>query len=120
MSWFNDYTDISDITPKEYAHALTMTGSKVEGIENMGGEISNVVTGKVLTCEMHPDSDHLHVCTVDAGTGEALQIVCGAPNVKEGIIVPVALHGSTLPGGITIKKGKLRGVPSLKVYASLP
>jgi len=112
MSWFNDYTDISDITPKEYAHALTMTGSKVEGIENMGGEISNVVTGKVLTCEMHPDSDHLHVCTVDAGTGEALQIVCGAPNVKEGIIVPVALNGSTLPGGITIKKGKLRGVES--------
>lgn len=112
MSWFNDYTDISGITPKEYAHALTMTGSKVEGIENMGGEIENVVTGKVLTCQMHPDSDHLHVCTVDAGTGEALQIVCGAPNVKEGIIVPVALHGSKLPGGVTIKKGKLRGVES--------
>ncbi len=112
MSWFNDYTDVSGITPKEYAHALTMTGSKVEGIENMGKDIENVVTGKILTCEDHPDSDHLHVCTVDAGTGEALQIVCGAPNAKEGLIVPVALSGAKLPGGITIKKGKLRGVES--------
>lgn len=112
MSWFNDYTDISGVTPKEYAHALTMTGSKVEGVENMGKDIEKVVTGKVLTCEMHPDSDHLHVCTVDAGTGEVLQIVCGAPNVKAGIIVPVALNGSKLPGGVTIKKGKLRGVES--------
>lgn len=112
MSWFNDYTDISGITPKEYAHALTMTGSKVEGIENMGAEIEKVVTGKVLTCEMHPDSDHLHICTVDARTGETLQIVCGAPNVKAGIIVPTALNGAKLPGGITIKKGKLRGAES--------
>ena len=112
MSWFNDYTDISEITPKEYAHALTMTGSKVEGIENMGKDIENVVTGKILTCVDHPDSDHLHVCTVDAGTGEALQIVCGAPNAKAGLIVPVALSGAKLPGGINIKKGKLRGVES--------
>ncbi len=112
MSWFSDYTDISGITPKEYDHALTMTGSKVECIENMGKDIENVVAGKVLTCQMHPDSDHLHVCTVDAGTGEVLQIVCGAPNVCEGLIVPVALPGAKLPGGITIKKGKLRGVES--------
>ncbi len=112
MSWFNDYTDIKDITPKEYAHALTMTGSKVEGIENMGAEIENVVTGKVLTCCDHPDSDHLHLCTVDAGTGEILDIVCGAPNVREGIIVPVALNGAKLPGGVTIKKGKIRGAIS--------
>ena len=112
MSWFNDYTDISGITPKEYAHALTMTGSKVEGIENMGKDIENVVTGRILTCEDHPDSDHLHVCTVDAGVGEVLQIVCGAPNAKVGMIVPVALSGAKLPGGINIKKGKLRGVES--------
>ncbi len=112
MSWFNDYTDISEITPKEYAHALTMTGSKVEGIENMGKDIEKVVTGKILTCVDHPDSDHLHVCTVDAGGGEVLQIVCGAPNAKAGMIVPVALSGAKLPGGINIKKGKLRGVES--------
>ena len=110
MSWLNDYMDI-DVEPKEYSDRLTMTGSKVEGYESMGEAVQNVVTGKVLTCEDHPDSDHLHVCTVDAGTGEILQIVCGAPNVKAGIIVPVALVGATLPGG-KIKKGKLRGVES--------
>ena len=112
MSWLSDYMDISGITPKNYADRLTMTGSKVEGVESLGGELDKVVTGRVLTCEPHPDSDHLSVCTVDAGTGEELQIVCGAPNVKAGIIVPVALHGSTLPGGVKIKKGKLRGVMS--------
>lgn len=110
MSWLNDYMDI-DVTPKEYSDRLTMSGSKVEGYESMGDAVQNVVTGKVLTCEDHPDSDHLHVCTVDAGTGEILQIVCGAPNVKAGIIVPVALVGAVLPGG-KIKKGKLRGVES--------
>ncbi len=112
MSWFNDYTDMSGITPKQYADALTMSGSKVEGVENAGDSLQKVVTGKVLTCVDHPDSDHLHICTVDAGVGEELQIVCGAPNVKPDIIVPVALDGSTLPGGVTIKKGKLRGVES--------
>ena len=112
MSWLSDYTDIEGITPQQYADKLTMTGSKVEGVENLGGELSGVVTGKVLECEPHPDSDHLSVCQVDAGTGEVLQIVCGAPNVKAGVIAPVALNGSTLPGGVKIKKGKLRGVES--------
>ena len=69
MSWLNDYMDI-DVEPKAYADRLTMTGSKVEGWESAGDEIENVVAGKVLTCVPHPDSDHLSVCTVDAGTGE--------------------------------------------------
>ena len=112
MSWLSDYMDMTGITPKEYADRLTMTGSKVEGVENLGEELDKVVVGKVLECEPHPDSDHLSVCQVDAGTGEVLQIVCGAPNVKAGIKAPVALHGSTLPGGVKIKKGKLRGVMS--------
>lgn len=116
MSWLNDYMDI-DVTPKEYSDRLTMTGSKVEGWESIGEAVQDVVTGKVLTCEDHPDSDHLHVCTVDAGTGEVLQIVCGAPNVKAGIIVPVALVGAVLPGG-KIKKGKLRGVESYGMLCS--
>ena len=116
MSWLNDYMDI-DVTPKEYSDRLTMTGSKVEGWENMGESVQNVVAGKVITCEDHPDSDHLHVCTVDAGTGEILQIVCGAPNVKAGIIVPVALVGAVLPDG-KIKKGKLRGVESYGMLCS--
>lgn len=118
MSWFNDYTDMTGITPKQYAHELTMSGSKVEGVENAGDSLQKVVTGKVLTCVDHPDSDHLHICTVDAGTGEILQIVCGAPNVKPGIIVPVALDGSCLPGDIKIKKGKLRGVESCGMLCS--
>lgn len=116
MSWLNDYMDI-DVTPKEYSDRLTMTGSKVEGYESMGDSVQNVVAGKVLTCEDHPDSDHLHVCTVDAGTGEALQIVCGAPNVKAGIIVLTALIGAVLPGG-KIKKTKMRGVESCGMLCS--
>lgn len=116
MSWLNDYMDI-DAEPKEYADRLTMSGSKVEGFENMGENVQNVVAGKVLTCVDHPDSDHLHVCTVDAGTGETLQIVCGAPNVKAGIIVPTALIGAVLPDG-KIKKTKMRGVESQGMLCS--
>lgn len=112
MSWLSDYTDISGVSPKEYADKITMSGSKVEGVENLGADIDKVVVGKVVKCEMHPDSDHLHVCMVDVGEDEPLQIVCGAPNVAEGQKVPVALNGSILPGGVKIKKGKLRGVVS--------
>lgn len=112
MSWLSDYTDITGVTPKEYSDKMTMSGSKVEGVENLGKDIDKVVVGKVLECEMHPDSDHLHVCMVDVGEGEPIQIVCGAPNVAVGQKVPVALNGATLPGGVKIKKGKLRGVMS--------
>lgn len=112
MSWLSDYTDISGVSPKEYADKITMSGSKVEGVENLGADIDKVVVGKVVKCEMHPDSDHLHVCMVDVGEEEPLQIVCGAPNVAAGQKVPVALNGSILPGGVKIKKGKLRGVLS--------
>ena len=112
MSWLGDYTDIDGISPKEYADKMTMSGSKVEGVENLGADIDKVVVGKVVSCQMHPDSDHLHVCMVDVGESEPIQIVCGAPNVAEGQKVPVALNGSTLPGGVKIKKGKLRGVMS--------
>ena len=112
MSWLGDYTDISGVTPKEYSDKMTMSGSKVEAVENLGAEIDKVVGGKVLTCEMHPDSDHLHICMVDVGEEEPIQIVCGAPNVAVGQKVPVALNGAILPGGVKIKKGKLRGVMS--------
>lgn len=117
MSWFNDYTDISGVTPKEYNDALTMTGSKVETIENMGESIKNVVTGKILEITDHPDSDHMVICKVDVGD-EVLQIVTGAPNVKVGQIVPVAKNDSYLPGGVHIKTGKLRGVESCGMLCS--
>ena len=117
MSWFGDYTDISGISPKEYNEAITMTGSKVETIENMGENIKNVVTGKILEVTEHPDSDHMVICKVDVGD-EVLQIVTGAPNVKVGQIVPVAKNDSYLPGGIHIKTGKLRGVESYGMLCS--
>jgi len=110
-SWLNEFVDISDITPKQYADALTMSGTMVEGFEELGAELQNVVTGKILEIEKHENADSLVVCQLDVGT-EKLQIVTGAKNVKVGQIVPVALHGSKLAGGVCIKKGKLRGVVS--------
>ena len=115
LSWLKDYTDIDGISLKEYAAALTMSGSKVEGIENLGAEIDNVVTGEILSVEKHPDSDHLVICQLHVGQQEPVQIVTGAPNITPdsvGQICPVALHKSTLPGGVKITKGKLRGVAS--------
>ena len=112
LSWLSDYTDISGVTPKEYDARLTMSGSKVEEVYYLGVEIENVVTGKVLSVVDHPDSDHLKICQIDVGQGEPIQIVTGAPNVTPdsvGEICPVALHKSTLPGGVKITKGKLRG-----------
>ena len=112
LSWLSDYTDISGVTPKEYDARLTMSGSKVEEVYYLGAEIENVVTGKVLSVVDHPDSDHLKICQIDVGQDEPIQIVTGAPNVTPdsvGEICPVALHKSTLPGGVKITKGKLRG-----------
>ena len=111
-SWFNEFTDISDITPKEYADALTMSGTMVEGVEELGAELVNVVTGKIVEIQKHENADSLQVCMLDTGSGELLQIVTGATNVKVGQVVPVALHGAKLAGGVSIKKGKLRGVVS--------
>ena len=117
MSWLNDYTDVNDITPAEYNHRMTMTGSKVEGIENQGENLVNVVTGKILEITKHPDADKLVVCQIDVGE-KTLQIVTGAPNVKPGQTVPVALDGALLPDGTKIKTGKLRGVESAGMLCS--
>ncbi|MBQ4226930.1 MAG: phenylalanine--tRNA ligase subunit beta [Clostridia bacterium] len=117
MRWLNEYTKI-DMPAEEYARRMIMTGTAVEGWENTA-RFTNVVVGRVLTCEMHPDSDHLHVCMVDVGQGEPLQIVCGAPNVRAGLLVCCALEGAVLPGG-TIKKGKIRGVESCGMLCSGP
>lgn len=112
LSWLSDYTDMSEITPEKYNARMTMSGSKVEEIDYLGEEICNVVTGKVLSVIDHPDSDHLKICQLDVGQAEPVQIVTGAPNVTPDSvdeICPVALHKSTLPGGVKITKGKLRG-----------
>ena len=104
MSWLKEYVEI-ECSPEEYASALTMSGSKVEGIENVGEDIQNVVVGKIISIDRHPDADKLVVCQVDAGDGQ-VQIVTGATNVNAGDYIPVALSGATLPGGFRIKKNK--------------
>ncbi len=118
MRWLNEYTKIN-MPAEEYAKRMIMTGTAVEGWENTS-KFNNVVIGLVKTCEMHPDSDHLHVCTVDVGGENDLQIVCGAPNVHAGARVFCALEGASLPGGVTIKHGKIRGVESFGMLCSGP
>ena len=110
IKWLNDYVDI-DVGIKEYADAMTMSGSNVDTIIEAGKDIDKVVVGKIIKIQNHPDADKLIITQVDIG-GEIIQIVTGADNVREGDFIPVALHGSTLPDGTRIKKGKLRGVES--------
>ena len=116
--WLGEYTTI-DAPDKEYCDAMTMSGSKVEGWEVTGSEISRVVVGRVLSMERHTNSDHMWVCKIDVGGERELQIVTGAQNVNIGDLVPVALDGSTLPGGKEIRTGKLRGELSEGMLCSL-
>lgn len=112
LLWMQDYVDVDmNQDMQAFADTLTIAGIPVEQVEYWGKEIKNVVTGKILKIEKHPDADHLVICQIDVGT-EQLQIVTGASNVREGQIVPVAVHGAHLPGGVKIKRSKLRGVPS--------
>ncbi len=110
--WLNEYVNLEGVSPEELAEQLTRGGIEVELVEPRDHGVKKVVVGHVKSVEPHPDADRLRVCTVDAGQGEFLNIVCGAPNVAAGQKVPVALSGARLPGGIKIKKSKLRGVPS--------
>lgn len=112
LKWMQDYVDV-DMTQdlQKFADTLTVAGIPVEHVEYWGNEIKKVVTGKILKIDKHPDADKLVVCQIDVGS-EQLQIVTGAKNVREGQIVPVAVHGAHLPGGVKIKRSKLRGVPS--------
>ena len=117
-NWLKDYLDI-DMTPQQVSEALTSIGLETDGleeVETIKGGLKGVVIGKVLTCEEHPNSDHLHITTVDLGNGEPTQIVCGAPNVAAGQTVVVATVGTTLYSGeesFQIKRSKIRGVESL-------
>ena len=106
--WLCDYVDM-DLSADDLMQKLIMTGSEVDGHKELGADIKKVVVGKIASIEKHPDADKLSVCNVDIGT-ETLQIVCGAKNIFEGALVPVAQIGALLPGGFKIKKGKLRGI----------
>ena len=119
LKWLHDFTNTDGISVKDYCDRMTDTGSKVEGYEIVGEDIQNVVVAKVVSMERHPDSDHMFICQMDAGRGELIQIVTGAQNVHEGDIVPAALPVAKLPGGITIKSGKLRGVVSDGMLCSI-
>ena len=112
-NWINEeFVDLSHISDKEYVDTLTVFGQKVETYERMDAEIKNVIVGKVVDIVRHENSDHMWVCQIDVGQEENVQIVTGAQNVKQGDLVPVAMHNSWLPGGVHITKGKLRGVKS--------
>lgn len=119
MRWLSDYVKIDEPNMRHYAHALTMSGSKVEGFAKEAEEVTKVVVGKVLEIERHPDADKLVVCKIDVGGEEPLQIVTGATNVTVGALVPVATDGATLPHDVKIKKGKLRGVVSEGMLCSI-
>ena len=114
-NWLREIV-LTDLSVDELSHQLTMSGIEVESVEKMAPHFENVVVAKVLSVEKHPDADRLNVCRVDAG-GEPLQIVCGAPNVHAGAVVPCAMIGAVLPG-ITIRKAKVRGIESSGMLCS--
>lgn len=127
LSWIKAYVPELECTPQEYFDAMTLTGTKVEGVECLDADLDKIVVGQIEKIERHPNADKLVICQVNVGT-ETLQIVTGAPNVSEGIKVPVVLDGgrvagghdgSKTPGGIKIKKGKLRGVESNGMMCSI-
>lgn len=117
--WLQEYLDLSKITPKELGDKMSVTGIEVEGVSYPSEGLKKIVVGEVMECVPHPDSDHLSICQVDIGEAELSQIVCGAPNVKAGIKVIVALPGSRIAGNVKIKKGKMRGVVSNGMICSL-
>ncbi|MDO4345332.1 MAG: phenylalanine--tRNA ligase subunit beta [Eubacteriales bacterium] len=127
LSWIKAYVPELSCTAQEYTDAMTLSGTKVEGFEKLDRDLDKIVIGQILSIERHPDADKLIVCQVDIG-GETVQIVTGAPNVKEGDKVPVVLDGGRVAGnhdgkmtegGIAIKKGKLRGVESCGMMCSI-
>ena len=127
MSWIKMYVPDLDVTAQEYTDAMTLSGTKVEGYEKLDADLDKIVIGQIMKIERHPDADKLIVCQVDIGT-ETVQIVTGAPNVKEGDKVPIVLDGGRVagshdgkktPGGVLIKKGQLRGVESCGMMCSI-
>ena len=117
LEWVKDYIDISDQDLETLAVKITESGINIEKV--ITNKIDNLVIGKVVSCIDHPDSDHLHLCQVDIGKEELQQIVCGAPNVREGLKVIVALPGAVLPGDFAIKSSKIRGVESNGMICAL-
>jgi len=117
LSWLKDYIDIQE-TPERIAEALNMAGLEVEEVIQPGKNLDQIVVGKILSRDPHPDADKLSLCSVDVNRGQPLQIVCGASNMKAGDKVPVALIGAKLPGGFEISRAKIRGIESFGMMCS--
>lgn len=117
--WLNTFVDCSGVDDRAFAEAMTLSGSKVETFENLHDAMKNVVAGRILEMERHPDSDHLWVCKVDIGADAPIQIVTGAQNQKVGDLIPTALDNSLLPDGKEIHTGALRGVTSEGMFCSV-
>ena len=117
-NWLKEYVDIEQ-SAYELAEIITRAGVEIGGVEPTNKGVSGVVVAKVLTCEDHPDSDHLHLCTVTTDGENSIQVVCGAPNIAQGQTVMFAQVGAELPGGFKIKKAKLRGVESNGMICSM-
>ena len=113
LNWLKELVDLEGLSLDEIVNKLSLYSTEVEGVNKVVSG-TKLVVGKVLECVDHPDSDHLHVCKVDVGS-EVLQIVCGAPNVKEGLYVIVAMLDCVLPGDFKIKKSKIRCVESFGI-----
>ena len=118
-NWLNEFVDLRDVTDKQFNDEMTLSGSKVETIERPDESLKNVVAGRIVEMARHENSDHMWVCQIDVGQDEPVQIVTGAQNQKVGDLVPVALDGSLLPGGVEIHAGKLRGVESNGMCCSI-
>ncbi|MCF7816587.1 MAG: hypothetical protein K9M54_01795, partial [Kiritimatiellales bacterium] len=112
VSWLKEYVDFED-TIAGLADKLTFAGLEVEAIETIGSDFDGVVVGEVVNVEPHPGADKLRLCTVNHGAAETMRVVCGAPNVEIGGKYPFAPVGTTLPGGFTLKKAKIRGEESM-------
>ena len=117
LNWLKTYIDF-EFSPSELADRLTMLGVEVESIKQLGADLEGVIVGSVTSIRPHPNADKLVLCQVDTGGTEELQVVCGAPNVREGMLAPVATIGATLPVGLTIKQAKLRGETSQGMLCS--
>ena len=117
LAWLRSYVDPA-INTDELVEQLTMAGLEIGSVEPAAAQFSGVVIGEVIAVQQHPDADRLRVCQVNVGTDEALQIVCGASNVRIGLKIPAALCGAVLPGDFKIKKSKLRGVESFGMLCS--
>jgi len=117
LNWLNDYVDLTGLSAEKIAEALTMAGLEVEAVQPIGQELAALIVAEIREVEKHPEADRLSLCKVSTGR-EILEVVCGAPNVRPGVLIPLALPGTVLPGGMEVKKAVIRNRPSAGMLCS--